>query len=283
MQAAGQRLQRLVIRGASTALVAAGHFRNVDQTIPLTVARKFHPMAGFRGGRRFKKGRRSRQTKRGKVRAMHKRSARVARQSHKKIAAEQHIPLAQDIELDLTQNIIGGAGTNMQIWNSITQGIGSGERIGERIRRTGLLVDMRFERDLPQVLETDNKFVRVIWARQKGHGHFPTTAAATGGLPAWPIGTDCFTREWHREYKLVKDVRVYFGIAKGILQTANSRVHKRFKFKFNYPCTFDASGANMDTGRLYMYVTAIDSVPATANDLRVNITTYCSYFVDDLA
>lgn len=252
--------------------------------------RTFHPLAGFSGmaRRRRTKGRarhltRRKGGRRSKVRRMHARSRRVARESHKKIATETHIPLNQDIELDLSQNIIGGAGTNMQIWNLIVQGIGSGDRVGERVRRTGLLVDMRFDRDLPQANETDNTFVRVIWARQKGHGHFPTTAAATGGFPAWPVGTDCFTREWHREYKLVKDSRIYFGIRRGIIQTANIRVHKRFKFKFNYPCTFDAATAAMDQGRLYMYVTAIDSVPATANDLHVRISTYCSYFVDDLA
>ncbi len=283
------RFQRLLNRAASTALVAAGHFRNVDQTIPLIVGRKrLHPLAGFVGkrGKRRKMAKRSRRKggkRRRKGTAMRKRSARVARQSPKKIADEFDLSTAsQNIKNDLSQKIIGGAGTNQQVWNTIVQGVTQHQRIGGRARRTGLWLDVSFNRSLPQVTEADNHYVRVIFARQRSHGQFPDTAAASGTLPAWPAADACFTKEWHREYKLVKDKKVFFGIRRGLIVTADINKRVTFKFKFNYPVTWDEGQSDMDSGRLYMYVVCPDSVPATANDLKITLNNYCNYFVDEL-
>jgi len=290
---ADQWVDRFMSGGLSN--VGGQHFVGLPR--PILKAKRqapFHPLAGFvgmaRGRRRRRSGfRLSRKKRHGsrkanKVRQYARVSASHARRTRKKIATEFDLTAAsQSVELDLTQKIIGGDGTNQQIWNTISQGVGSGQRIGERVRRTGLWLDVSFFRGLPQADEAANHYVRVIFARQRGHGHFPDTAAGTGGFPAWPLADACFSREWHREYKLVKDRRIYFGLRRGIITSAIVNKRVTFKLKFNYPCTFDGNGSDMDMGRLYMFVICPDPVPATASDLKITINNYCNYFVDELA
>lgn len=282
---AGQRIQRLAQRVASTALVAAGHFRNVNQTIPLRVGGKKHPLAGFRGSRRNKRGkltRRKRGMKSTKGAKRRYNNTRV-RNTPRKIALQADIPLTHDIETDLTQAIIGGATAAQQVWNEVPQTVLANGRIGDRIRRTGLWIQTTFTRGLAQGSTEFNQLVRVIFAKQKGHGAFPTSAAASSvAFPAWPKFNECFTRNWHRNYTLVKDMKVSFRLRQGTAPDAIARVEKVFKFSFNQKCSFDAGSEVMDVGRFYMYVTCPDAPPSTAADLRMVINQYCNYFVDEL-
>ncbi len=280
---------------ASRALTSRKRLLPAPRQIVRTSGRKttLHPLSGFVGMAGFRRGRKgSRLTRRkgkrrmsGKAKAgvYRRASASRARRTRKKIATEADLPFSQNIEQDLSQNIIGGDTAANQLWNTISQGVGSGQRVGERVRRTGLWLNCTFFRDQLQVKEEGNFWVRVIFARQKGHGHFPTIASATGGFPAWPKGFECFTREWHREYKLVKDTKVFFGLRAGTAIAEPVSKNKTFRFKFNYPCTFDANGSDMDTGRLYMFVVLPDDPPAVAGNMKVTINQYCSYFVDELA
>lgn len=247
--------------------------------------RKLHPMAGFKG-RRKGRGKRLTRKKRGikASKGSRKRynNTRVAN-TKRKIALAVQIPLTHDIELDLTQNIIGGATASNVLWNNIVQGIANTQRVGDSVRRTGLWMVCEFTRGLAQGSTEFNPILRVIFAKQKGHGNIPTTAAAVSNrLPAWPTFSQCLSREWHREYTLVKDTRVRFGLRQGTAPDAICRVQKVWKFAFNQKCTWDAGSDNMDMGRFYMYVTCPDAVPATAADLRVVVRNYCNYFVDEL-
>jgi len=249
-----------------------------------------HPLAGFVGmaRRRRVKGRRRQFTRRksrgrSKARVYASRQRRIARTTRKKIALEVDVPLTKNILEDSSQDIIGGATALHQVWNTIGQGIQQTQRIGERCRRTGLWIMTEFFRGLPQVGGEFNHWVRVIFARQKGHGAFPTNGTASGQFPQWPLANQCFTREWHREYRLLKDVKVHFGIRPGFAADAQVRKQKVFKFKFNYPMIFHDQAADADMGRIYMYCVCPQTVPADATDLTVTIKQYCNYFVDQFA
>ncbi len=249
----------------------------------------FHPLAGANFGKKMarRRGRTNFSRKKGKGRRkgrmIRKRSARVARQSPKKIATEVDL-LTHNIEQDLTQPIIGGGTAAHQVWNTITQGVTAAERIGDRTRRTGLWLTIRFVRSLPQQTTNSNYWVRVIFARQRGHSHrFPLLANGDSGeFPVWPKANECFTRDWHREFKLVKDRKIFFGLRAGTAPDAEVTKLVTFKFKWNYPCTFPVGSGDMDQGRLYFYVVCPDTPPATANDLKIKIEQYCNYFVDEL-
>lgn len=273
---------------ASTALVAAGHFRNVDQSIPLAVSARRHPLAGFSGFGRKRKVRRRvprkrKMGKKGKARLYNKVARRRAFSTRKKIAATADLPHVQNIVNTNGSSIVGGATSGDQVWNTIGQGVGAGQRIGDRVRRTGLWVNISFCRDLPQGSEENNHKVRVIWARQKSHGAFPTTGAAATHFPAWPTFNECFSRDWFRSYKLVKDSLLFFGLRNGLTVATDVKIDRTYKFKFNYPCTFEVGGnSDMDVGRLYLYVISPDANPAEPTDLRFVINHYCSYFVDEL-
>lgn len=203
--------------------------------------------------------------------------------SRKKLAGEFDLNQLNISVLIAENTIRGGATAAAQCWNSIPQGVLASEHLGIRANRTGLWCTFEFFRDATQVATSDNWDVRVIFASQKAESAVPTTGAASGTAPAWPDYFGCFTREWKRSYRLLKDTKVHFGAGGLDITAVNKRKMVTFKFKTTGHMGWEGTSADMNVGRIYMYVIAPQSTPATVTDLHYVLKHYCNWFVDQLA